>query len=512
MVSGSGKDNRDPPETDGSFWKSRVESSSMKICMVASEATPFAKTGGLADVSSALTRALSAAGHDARLFLPMYAKLRSAGYKFSPVPEVQDIEFEFGGERARFSLSTLTLPESDAPVYFVRCPELFDTEALYPDDGRDHLRFALFSRAVLETCQRLGWGPDVVHCNDWHIGLLPLYLEVYYGWDELFKDTKTLLTIHNIGYQGLFPVEHLKALGLEDQKHLLYQEDVKDGVLSFLKTGLLYADLLSTVSETYAHEIQTEEYGMGLEQLLAKRADSLTGIVNGVDLGEWSPATDKLIPHNFTHNKLGGKTKNKRALSERLGLEFDERAAVLGIVSRLTWQKGFELLPDVLPVLLRRKDVRLAILGSGDEKYEKYFAWLQEMFPGQVGFHCGYDESLAHLVEAGSDMFIMPSRYEPCGLNQMYSLAYGTVPVVRNTGGLADTVRENEQDGTGFCFDQFDSPSLLQALERALESWSDPKRWRALMLRGMAQDYSWERQAKHYIDLYGRLQSPAKSN
>ncbi len=484
----------------------------MKICMVASEATPFAKTGGLADVSSALTRALAAAGHDARLFLPMYAKLRASSHAFQPVPEVQDVEFELGGERARFSLSTLALPDSKAPVYFVRCPELFDSEALYPDDGRDHLRFALFSRAVLETCQRLGWAPDVIHCNDWHAGLLPLYLEIYYAWDALFKETKTLLTIHNIGYQGLVSSEYLASVGLEDQKHLLYQEDLADGVLSYLKTGLLYADLLSTVSETYAHEIQTEEYGMGLEEILAARADSLIGIVNGVDLGEWNPKTDKLIPHNYDRANLAGKLKNKEALCERLGLSFDERAPLVGIVSRLTWQKGFELLPDVLPVLLRRKDLRLAVLGSGEEKYEKYFAWLQEMFPGQVGFHCGYDESLAHLIEAGSDMFVMPSRYEPCGLNQMYSLAYGTVPVVRHTGGLADTVFEDPANGTGFCFHDFDSASLLSAMERALDTWADPKDWKALMLRGMSQDYSWERQAEQYIELYDRLLGRVESS
>lgn len=477
----------------------------MKICLVSSEAVPFAKTGGLADVSSALTRALSEAGHDARLFVPMYAPLRESEFRFQPVAEAQDVEFTMGGQTRRFSLSQLDLPGTEALVYFVRCPELFDSENLYPDDGRDHLRFALFSRAVLESLQRLRFAPDVLHCNDWHAGLLPLYLELFYSWDELFQNTKTLLSIHNIGYQGVFSSETLDELGLDDQRHLLYQEDLQNGTLNFLKTGVLYADLLSTVSETYAREIQTEEFGMGLEELLAARADALVGIVNGVDLTEWDPATDKLIEKNYDADRLAGKLDNKRALCKRLKLEFEENAAVLGIVSRLTWQKGFELLPDVLPIVLRESNVRLAVLGSGEEQYEQYFSWLEEMFPGKVGFHRGYDEALAHQIEAGSDLFLMPSRYEPCGLNQMYSLAYGTIPVVRNTGGLADTVTEHPTQGTGFKFDEFESGALLSALQRALEVWSRPKEWRAMVLRGMRQDFSWKRQAELYVSLYERL-------
>jgi len=355
----------------------------------------------------------------------------------------------------------------------------------------------------------MGWGPDVFHCNDWHTGLLPLYLKAGYAWDELFRDTKTLLTIHNIGYQGAFPAERLAELDLDEHRDLLYREDLDAGVLNMLKTGLLYADALSTVSETYAREIQTEEYGMGLEGILQARADHLFGIVNGVDYDVWSPEADELIPHRFSPDDPTGKAKNKRELLERFSLApADDGVPLLGIVSRLTGQKGFELLPDVLPVFLQRQDLRLVVLGSGEEKYESYFQWLRDTFPEKVAVYRGYDDALAHAIEAGSDLFLMPSRYEPCGLNQMYSLRYGTIPVVRKTGGLADTVRPFDPatgEGTGFLFDEFTSEGLFRALGEALHVFRDRKAWKRLVANAMREDFSWERQAGLYVDLYERL-------
>ena len=405
-------------------------------------------------------------------------------------------------------MSTAKLPKSKLDVYFVRCPDLYDREGIYTQDEDEHLRFALLSRAALDMCQWTQWAPDIVHCNDWHTALMPLYLKTLYAWDKLFARTRTVLTIHNIGYQGVVGSDKLGELGLESEKRFLYQEDLDEGRVNFLKTGILYAHALTTVSVTYAREIQGDELGMGLDALLRKRSDSLFGIVNGVDYDEWNPKSDKLIPHRFNERDLRGKEANKQALCEKFGLEFDARAPLIGVVSRLTAQKGFELLPDILPVLLHRDDVRLVVLGNGEERYENYFNWLAGAFPKKVAFQAGFDNPLAHWIEAASDMFLMPSRYEPCGLNQMYSLRYGTVPIVRRTGGLADTVapwNAQTREGTGFLFDEFTPEALLEAVRRALAAWRDDGAWSQLMQNGMARDFSWEHQVDEYIALYRKL-------
>jgi starch synthase len=336
---------------------------------------------------------------------------------------------------------------------------------------------------------------------------LPLYLKAAYAWDRLFERTRTVLTIHNIGYQGVFPSETLQQLGFGAHAHLLHQDDLRAGKLNYLKTGLIYADALTTVSETYAREIQTQDYGMGLQDLLRARADSIVGIVNGVDYSEWDPATDIKIPQRYSARDLGGKRLCRERLLARMKLAPSSRAPVFGVVSRLTAQKGFELLPEALPALLKH-DVRLCVLGSGEERYEQYFHWLHGAHPGKVSFWAGYDDELAHWIEAGSDLFLMPSLYEPCGLNQMYSLRYGTAPIVRRTGGLADTVvpfDRASKRGTGFLFDEFSAQALTGAIRNALECFQDPDAWRALIQNGMAADFSWERQSKPYVELYGRL-------
>ena len=317
------------------------------------------------------------------------------------------------------------------------------------------------------------------------------------------------MTIHNIGYQGYFPESHLDTLGLGDQRAHVHHGDLRDKqAFSFLKTGVLHATRLSTVSRTYAREIQTPELGMGMEDLLQTRSQDLVGIVNGVDYGDWDPATDPRIPHHYTADDPSGKAKMKAALLQRFELPHDPRAPVFGVVSRLTSQKGFELFRDAIPVFLQREDMRLCVLGSGESKHEQYFQWLRDTWPEKVGVYRGFQEDLAHWIEAGSDVFLMPSRFEPCGLNQMYSLRYGTPPIVRRTGGLADTVSPWDpatQEGTGFLFDEFSSQALAGTIDWTLRNWRDRRGWRRLVQNGMRQDFSWDRQAPEYVALYRSL-------
>ena len=490
----------------------------LRLALAASELTPFAKTGGLADVLLGLGRWLGrppeqGGGPDVRIFVPFYDKIAKSGVEVLALPAAQDLEVRFPNRTLRFGIQEGRLPQSDVAVYFVDCPELYGRDGIYTEDDDEALRFAMLSRAVLETCQRLQWAPDVIHCNDWHTGLLPLYLRTTYAWDQLFAQTRTLMTIHNIGYQGDYGADTLDAIGLGDQRAHVHHGDLQAGRVSFLKCGVLHADRLSTVSRTYAREIQTDEFGMGMQELLQSRSADLAGIVNGVDYGEWNPADDPKIPHHFGIDDLSGKAKMKAALCERFHLPHDERAPVFGVVSRLTDQKGFELFADAIPVYLQREDMRLCVLGSGESKHEEYFQWLRDTWPDKVGIYRGFQEELAHWIEAGSDVFLMPSRFEPCGLNQMYSLRYGTPPVVRETGGLADTVQPWDpatRTGTGFPFREYSSAALAGTLDWVLRNWRDRDGWLQLMRNGMSQDFSWDRQGPEYVDLY-RSMTPARA-
>jgi|CXWL01.1.fsa_nt_gi starch synthase len=480
----------------------------LKICMVSAELTPFAKTGGLGDVAAALSAFLARRDHDVRLFVPLYSGLDRRGQEFRPVEFMRDIPLQIGHRRYEFSVFATPLPGSALPVYFLHCPALFDRPKLYTSDWDEAIRFLLLQRGALECCQRMGFAPDVVHCNDWHTGLVPLLLQTLYGWDRLFANARTMMTIHNIGYQGVFGSGMLEELGLAHDASRFYQEDLAAGRINFLKTGLLYADVLTTVSHTYAHEIQTAEYGAGLDALLRARADRLFGIVNGIDDGEWNPQTDPLIPAHFSADDLAGKAQCKQTLMTRLGLPYREAIPVLGIVSRLTSQKGFDLLFDTLPHFLAHRPLQVVALGSGEPKLEAWFSWLQSAFPGQVCFYRGYSNELAHLIEAGADAFLMPSRYEPCGLNQMYSLRYGTVPIVRKTGGLADTVELWDpwrRSGTGIVFEHFNTDGLAWALDTLLSLWGDRDAWRQMQQNGMRKNYSWDVQGEEYVELYRRL-------
>jgi starch synthase len=477
-----------------------------RICFVSSEVAPFAKTGGLADVSGSLPKYVAGAGCDIRVFMPFYSSINTSRGEFHVVEFLRDIPLRFGDDWLTFNVVTTRLPNSAVDVYFIDCPSLYGRGRIYTDDHDEYLRFALLSRAAIECCQRMGWSPDVFHCNDWQTALIPLYLRAMYGWDRLFDATRTILTIHNIAYQGIFSSGIIHHLGLDSHAEMFGIDDLRAGIVNFLKTGIFYADVLTTVSRTYAHEIQTPEFGAGLEEYLRRRSDALFGIVNGVDYNEWSPERDTLIPCNFTIDDLSGKEEDKRILMRRLELDFDENAPLLGIVSRLTAQKGFDLFFDIMDAMLARHNFRLAVLGSGEDKYEGFFASLHERYRGRVCFYRGFQNELAHLIEAGSDIFLMPSQFEPCGLNQIYSLAYGTIPVVRKTGGLADTVQGFDPatgEGTGFVFDHFTPEGLAWGMESAITAWHDRRSWRQIIRNAMSRNYSWEVQVREYLRLYG---------
>ncbi len=482
----------------------------LKICFATSEVAPFAKTGGLADISAALPLELHRAGHEPRVFMPFYSRVTEGGHETQPVEGLQNVPTYLGPRSFAFSLRTATLPGSDLAIYLVDCPRLFQRPGIYTQDADEHLRFLLLTRAAIESCQRMQWSPDVFHCNDWQTALAPLYLKSVYAWDRLFANTKSILTIHNLGYQGAFASKILPDLGLGDNAHLLHQEDLKAGRIGFLRSGILYADALTTVSPTYAKEIQTEALGMGLDPMLRARADSLFGILNGIDEREWNPRTDALIPYKYSVRSMHRKERNKESLLFKLGLPYEKGVPVAGIVTRLTAQKGIELVTGALQDLIAKRDMRFVALGSGEPSHEESLTRLQRQFPSKVCFYRGYSNELAHLIEAGADMFLMPSRYEPCGLNQMYSMKYGTVPVVRKTGGLADTVEQFDPktgEGTGLVFDHYDVDGLRWAVKRALELYADRKAWLQLLRNGMERDYSWPTQSAKYVELYQRLAS-----
>ena len=489
--------------------------SPLKICFAASEMAPFAKTGGLADVAAALPRELHRRGHDVRPLLPLYGSVDPQRYELQRVEFAQNVQLQLGGHRSRFSLWTGRLPDDELPVYFIDSPEYFRSPALYSGDSEDARRFAFFSQAAIVACQYMGWSPQLFHCNDWHTALIPLMLRHGFDWDNLFAGTRTLLTVHNIGYQGMFSSHELDRLGLGPLAHRLDPDDLAQGRINFLRTGLIYADVLTTVSPTHAREIRSEAYGMGLDGLLRARADRLIGILNGVDVQEWSPERDRFIPHRYSRKRPAGKRKNKLHLLQALGLPADTDPPLLGVVSRFVPQKGFDIAFPVLPELLARSNLRMAVLGSGEAGYEEFFQLLEQRFPAQVVFYRGYNNELAHLIEAGSDMFLMPSRYEPCGLNQMFSLRYGTIPIVRRTGGLADSVEPYDaggERGNGFVFDHYTPQGLHWALDLALRVYADPQRWRRLVQRAMQSDFSWTTQAERYVELYRLLLGSGKSD
>lgn len=482
----------------------------MKILFVSSEVAPFAKSGGLGDVSAALPRQLHALGHDVRVVMPMYPRVRVPGRVFSEV--AKGVTIQLGPTTVRFSVYSSPMPGLTLPVYFVHCPALYDRPSLYGNGHDEHLRFAVLTWASLKICQLLGFSPDIAHVNDWQTALLPLVMRTSFGWDRLFKNTRTVLTLHNLGHQGTFGAHVLPETGLGDSPHLFHQDELREGRVGYLLTGLLYADAITTVSPTYAREIQTPAQGVRLDAILRSRRDVLHGILNGIDEDEWNPARDHYIAAPFNSSSLEGKEVCKRALMAALKLPYRPEVPVIGLVSRLVWQKGLDLCLEVLPHLLHDQRCQLVVLGKGEPRYEEFFSLLARAYPHRVGYSAAFNEERAHVVEAGADMFLMPSRYEPCGLNQMYSLRYGTVPIVHKTGGLADTVWpwDGSTHGTGFVFEHFDGAGLRWALKKAIEVWGTGSgehraRWRKIQRNGMDLPLGWKHRVGRYIDVYEKL-------
>ena len=486
----------------------------LRVCFIASEVAPLAKTGGLADVAGALAKYLHSAGHDVRVFMPLYRQVQRRGLDMWPVDFLRDIPLQLGAHTLRFSVLTARLPGSQAMIYLIDAPALFDRDSIYSNAADEHLRFILLTHAALLCCQRMAFAPDILHCNDWHTGFGPLLLRTVYAWDQLFSGTRSLMSIHNIAYQGVFAARLRDDIGLGDAAPMLDTAEMAAGRINPLREGITHAHHISTVSPTYATEIQTAAYGYGLDPLLTRRANALTGILNGVDYEEWDPRNDRFIGRHFSAEKLEVKDELKQDFLQRTGLATvaRSRAPLLGMVSRLASQKGFDLVMAALPALLQRHDFCCTVLGSGESRYEAFFRELAHLHPTRVNFRSGYSEEHAHWIEAASDMFLMPSQYEPCGLNQMYSLRYGTVPIVRRTGGLADSVRHFDpvsRQGTGVVFNDYDVGGLTWAIETALRWYAHKDTWRQLVRNAMAQDFSWQSQVAEYVALYERMLSAA---
>jgi starch synthase len=480
------------------------------VLIVGSEAQPFAKTGGLADVLGALPSALARIGWDATVVLPRYRGVTGG-------TEVERFSINVGGYSGDAGFFEAPLADG-ARAVLVDCPELYDRDALYgvgsadyPDNPR---RFAFLTRAALEFAARRSPAPSVVHAHDWQAGLAPVYLRTLYAAHPTLSAMPTVLTIHNLAYQGLFTPDWLPRLDLGWELFALDRLEYW-GHVSFLKGGITAADLITTVSPRYAEEIQTPELGFGFDGILRARRGDLVGILNGIDTRDWDPANDRHLPRPYNAEDLAAKKDAKVALLQRFNIPVDEaaiRRPLIGMVSRMVDQKGFDLVAALagdLPLL----DATFMVLGTGEPHYQDMWTSLAARHPDRIGAFIGFDESLAHLIEGGADIFLMPSRFEPCGLNQMYSMRYGTVPVVHAVGGLADTVRDyapvsrrgpRRENPTGFVFREYSPPALLEALMRALALYPDTRKWRALQVAGMQQDFSWDCSAREYVKIYER--------
>ncbi len=473
----------------------------MKVVYVSPEAMPFAKTGGLADVAGALPCALAGLGVEISVFLPLYTEIRKRG--FHPGPTGVRPSLRVGDRVVNGAVARTELPDCKVSWYFVDCLELYARDELYGDYHDNSERFIFFCRAVLDSLPKLGIRPDVIHVNDWQTALIPVYARAIHP-----TPAKTVITVHNISYQGIFPERHFPFTGL-DWSLFNWKKLEFYGKVNFLKGGIVFADAVTTVSERYAEEIQTPEFGCGLEGVLRERRASVAGILNGADYASWSPPTDLQLPANYSAEDMSGKRACREELRKEFGLPATD-GPLLGTVGRLVPQKGFDILSEAWPEIAR-EGAQLVVLGTGLPELEEAASGLAASDPEHVGVRVGFDERLAHLITAGSDIFLMPSRFEPCGLNQMYALRYGTVPVVRRTGGLADTITDygpsapEKGKANGFVFDDAEPQALLGAVKRAIALWRDRPAWAKLVARAMSQDWGWERSASKYLDLYESL-------
>lgn len=476
-----------------------MDPNSLKILYVASEVAPFAKVGGLGDVSGALPKALKRLGHDVRVLMPLYQQVPKAGL----IPYHQPMGVPMPGFEHWCGLREGQLPDSEVPVYFLDYQDYYDRPGIYSDRGDSLQRYALLSRASLQLARYLHWQPDVIHCNDWQCSLIPAYLNTIEAHSPL-ASTATLLTIHNLAYQGQFGRSAFPKTGLPNG--VFQNGDFQhNGHLNLLKGGLFHSTFISTVSPTYAHEIQTREYGAELDWVLRERSASLYGVLNGIDEDVWNPATDPYLPARYDADNLEGKAHCKRALQAEFGLP-QRDVPLIGFVGRLVGQKGIDVMVEALPAILNRLDVQFVLLGSGEPWAERAFSRIAAQNRFRSSVHIAYSEAIAHRIEAGSDLFLMPSHFEPCGLNQMYSMRYGTLPIVRATGGLHDSVinhHEQAEVGTGFKLWQMNAESLFHTVAWAADTCrNSPHIFHQMRLKAMKQDFSWRKAAAKYEALY----------
>jgi len=470
----------------------------MKILIASPEVVPFAKTGGLADVAGALPKALSSLGHEVKVILPKYKMINDKKYDLSKI--LDGVEVPVAGRIEFADVYEGVIPGTKVSALFIANDKYFGRDGLYQDKGVDYPdnceRFTFYSRAVLEVLKNTGWKPDIIHANDWQSALVIMYVKTLYRDDPFFSHVSTVYSIHNMGYQGTFPREQMPITGLGWQ--YFNPESLEFyGKIALTKAGFVYADVINTVSPQYSREIQTSEYGYGLEGLIRARGQDVYGIVNGIDYELWDPAKDPQIARKFSPRTISLKAENKAALQDRNGLPRAD-VPVIGIISRLADQKGFDILAEDIENIMHL-NLQIVLLGTGEPKYHELFREMKRKYPEHLGLNLGFDAALAQLIYAGSDMFLMPSRYEPCGLGQLISYKYGTVPIVRKTGGLADTVMDGR---TGFVFEDYTSGALHGAIKRAIEAYMDKRKWKDLMVHDMKLDYSWNASAKQYVELY----------
>ncbi len=474
----------------------------LRILLLAAEVAPFAKVGGLADVAGSLPKALHQLGHDVRVAMPRYAQVALDQFDLRHTGLSVTVPLDERRETVRILAGAI----NSVPVYFMDHPGYFERENVYgyPDDLE---RFILFCRSALEACRALDWRPQIIHCNDWHTAVVPNWLKTIYADDPFYAGTAAVYTIHNLQYQGVFSSRALRVAGLEEFG-LIHHPETPDlnEVVDFMARGILFADVVTTVSPRYAQEILTPQYGERLDPVLRDRQERLFGILNGIDYEVYNPATDPHVLHHYDADTLDERVKNKLALQRQIGLPEDPEAPLLGMVSRLADQKGFDILADVIDHILDL-GVHFVLLGMGDPHYHQVFAQIAQQYPDRAVACLRFDLPLGQRIYAGADMFLMPSRFEPCGLGQMIAMRYGCVPVARATGGLADTIEDFDPRtgrGTGFLFGPYDRWALFAAVVRALEAYKNPDTWRSIQRQGMAKDFTWGASARRYVELYGK--------
>ncbi|MEI7543126.1 MAG: glycogen synthase GlgA [bacterium] len=477
----------------------------LKILIAASEVVPFAKTGGLADVTGALPKALRELGHDVRVVMPLYRKINREKYGIEETSATININIALVDHPA--VIHKCLLPNSDVIVYFIDCPSFFDREEIYRTPQGEYWdnneRFMYFSKAIIEMIQVIDWVPEVIHCNDWHTGLVPVFLKTIYADNPIVKDIATVYSIHNIAYQGCASEEMISHAGLPWEIFNMHQLEFYGGI-NYMKGGIVFSDVINTVSEKYKEEIKTYEYGYNLEGALWGRDKDLFGILNGIDYTSWNPATDNLLPVNYTPETTELKLEVKKQLLEEFGLKYYENVPLIGLVSRLDDQKGLDFIETIIEDMMNL-NLQFILLGTGEEHYHKLFSELALRFPEKLGVALLFDNGKAHRIYAGSDMFLMPSRFEPCGLGQLISLKYGTVPIVRETGGLADTIKQynfKEKKGNGFVFQGYNPWDLFMAIHVATDTYKNQAVWKRIQQTGMKENFSWDLAAANYIELY----------